>query len=514
MLSTKEMKNIINNNYINYGKNVYLLGTASFGPTNCPIKIKSLSHLYSIFGSSGTLIEAYRQVYNIVSNVNIYCCKITGRHSCTFLNVNIENDEVFENALELKAMYSSDIYNDVYIKITETCISFKFPQKLNIQDIEYYFSDYGTLGILVDQINRDTKNGLNCIDAQLYCDSDVESYCSLSTVNPDSVYLFGGDNGLSASKNTMYYCLDDTLHLLEGEPIDVIVPLNMYIDDIQLQSSKYDMSAYDESYYDNPKDTLTNDEDNILSYYDLLLGYCVQQLNNGFLTLGIMGYNPTSDMYLNNNKEEYIKIAVEYLNENKFNKVYENYNQLISVVIGDVMFPYLESNVNGYVLYAVKLASLNLMDCPTNKFISKNVYLYNEFDNNDLDYFSNNGLVSLRYSPLKEAVVFSSCVTTCSSDNLMYNIQNLKAIQFSVSCLYDIFQQYIGEDLNKMLDSNFLSNVIKGCFNLIKSENLISEYKFEITRESYHDIKIYLYLKTKTMADFFKVIHRIKANEG
>lgn len=514
MLSTKEIKNIINNNYVNYGKNVYLLGTASFGPTNCPIKIKSLSHLYSIFGISGTLIEAYRQVYDIVTDINIYCCKITGRHSCTFLNVNIENDSVFENGLELKSMYSSDIFNEVKVSITETCISFEFPKTLNIENISYYFDEYETLGILVDQINKDTQNGLNCIDAQSYCDTDVESYCALSTVNPDSIYLFGGDNGLSASKNTLYYCLDDTLHLLEGEHIDILVPLGMYIDDIQLRSSKYDLSAYDKNYYSNPKDTLTNDENNILSYYDLLLGFCVQQLNNGILTLGVMGYNQTSDMYLYNNKEEYIKIAIEYLNENKFNKSYENYNQLISAVIGDIIMPYLETNTNGYVLYAIKLASLKVMDCPTNKPISNNVYLYNEFDNDDLETFSNNGLIAMRYSPLKKAVVFSSCVTTCDQDNLMYYIQNLKSIQFSVSCLYDIFQYYIGEDLNKLTIDNFLSNVITNCFNLIKSEGLIDEYKFNIIRENQHDIKIYLYLKTKMMADFFKVVHRIKAKRS
>ena len=99
MLSREEMKLIINSNYTRYGKNVYLLGTASFGPTNCPIQITSISHLYSIFGSKGSLINAYKQIYNLVSDLNIFCCKITVSHAVTFINVNIENDDVFENGL-------------------------------------------------------------------------------------------------------------------------------------------------------------------------------------------------------------------------------------------------------------------------------------------------------------------------------------------------------------------------------------------------------------------------------
>lgn len=514
MLSREEMKLIINSNYTRYGKNVYLLGTASFGPTNCPIQITSISHLYSIFGSKGSLINAYKQIYNLVSDLNIFCCKITGSHAVTFLNVNIENDDVFENGLEIKSIYSSDIYNNVKIDLYNDNITFTFPDELSISSIRYNFEDFYTLGALIDQINKDTENGLNCVECQLYCDTDIEIYGALSTVNPGTLYLFGGNNGLNASKNTLYCCLQDTLELLRGQYIDFIVPLDMYIDDIEIEDDgEYSIDEYSKCCYTNLKDKLKKMSGKKVSYYDLLLSFCIQQLHEGMLTMGIMGYNPTSDMYLNNSKDLYVDTAIKYLNQNKINPLYSSYYQLISVVVGDIIVEHLSKNVNGYIVYAIECANIGLMDCPTNKVIADNIFLYNEFDNKDLAKFADNGLVALRFSPYYENVVFSSCVTSCDKDNLMHNMQNLKAIQFSVSCIYDIFQEYVGEDLDMLLTENMLTNIIKNCLTLIKEQCLIDKFKFTLIRETEHNIKIYLYLKTKQMADYFKAIHKISIRE-
>ena len=124
----------------------------------------------------------------------------------------------------------------------------------------------------------------------------------------------------------------------------------------------------------------------------------------------------------------------------------------------------------------------------TNKVIADNIFLDNEFDNKDLAKFADNGLVALRFSPYYENVVFSSCVTSCDKDNLMHNMQNLKAIQFSVSCIYDIFQEYVGEDLDMLLTENMLTNIIKNCLTLIKEQGLIDKFKFTLIRETEHNI--------------------------
>ena len=45
-----------------HGKKIYLPGSAEFGPTNEPVKIKSTVGLYNKFGKQGTLINAFKAI--------------------------------------------------------------------------------------------------------------------------------------------------------------------------------------------------------------------------------------------------------------------------------------------------------------------------------------------------------------------------------------------------------------------------------------------------------------------
>ena len=64
-----------------YGKKIYLLGTAILGPINTPIKANSISHVVSVFGTQGTLVDAYRIIAETNLDCEVYLVKVTGIHS-------------------------------------------------------------------------------------------------------------------------------------------------------------------------------------------------------------------------------------------------------------------------------------------------------------------------------------------------------------------------------------------------------------------------------------------------
>ena len=65
-----------------------MFGTTKYGKTFTPVRIKSLSHLYSEFGEYGSIIDVYISIKGMVNGVNIYCVKISGHSSKCCLNIN------------------------------------------------------------------------------------------------------------------------------------------------------------------------------------------------------------------------------------------------------------------------------------------------------------------------------------------------------------------------------------------------------------------------------------------
>ena len=45
-----------------YGRKIFLLGTSDLGPLNTPVQAMSPSHVKSVFGEKGTLLDAYRVI--------------------------------------------------------------------------------------------------------------------------------------------------------------------------------------------------------------------------------------------------------------------------------------------------------------------------------------------------------------------------------------------------------------------------------------------------------------------
>ena len=51
-----------------HGKKLYLIGSAEYGPTNEPVRVKSTIGLYNKLGKTGTLIDAFvdNKIYHLV----------------------------------------------------------------------------------------------------------------------------------------------------------------------------------------------------------------------------------------------------------------------------------------------------------------------------------------------------------------------------------------------------------------------------------------------------------------
>ena len=503
--SKLDIDTLINDKLSIYGKTICLLGTSDFGETNNPILIKSIAQLYGTFGTKGTLIDAFKLIKEYANDINILCCKVSGTYSATCLNINIENDNVVQNAFVIRSINSNEIYNDISITLLPDGISFDFPEKLKTKSVTYLYKDYPTFKSLIDKIDYDTENGLNHVTCRCTVDEDINIVGALDTVNQTITYLYGGNSGLTISKNNLYYCLKDTLKILEGYPVDIIVPLNAYIDDLELDDSLYGVSKYgDNSYLDTTDKLRVKENNQKVSYYDLLLEYCINQLNFGIITLGVMGYNKTPDKYINENIDNYVNdVLISMLKENQIKPIFEDYRQLISVIGGDIISSNQLENINGYILYSAMLADINTIDTPCNKQCKDDIYIFNEFNNEQLLKLSENGIVAFRHSPLKDSTVCSSCVTTCLKDDFKY-IQNVRMIQCAVSCIYTIIDQCIGENIYYLMKDNLLRNYIASGLNILLSKNIISKYKLSLKQTNRNDIKIDLDLKTMYMIDFIK----------
>lgn len=515
MADEREIEKLIEERCSKYGNTIYLLGTASFGATNDPIKIDSIAHLYSIFGTRGSLIDAYKSIYKLSTNAEVYCCKVSGTHAGATLNINLLGDNIESNALILKSKCSNKVYNDILIGIYPDMISFEFPEELGSGVISYLYKDYLTLGNLVKKINFDTEEGLNHVYARITVDESTNLYGAIDTVNPSSTYMFGADDGLTISKNSLYQSLKDSYELLEGKPIDIIIPLNACIDDIEVSSSDYGTAVYGENYYTNNKDKLSGtDNGSPKSFYNALLKFCGKQLSSGISTLGIMGYNKTPDKYLNENTDKYVdNVLIGLLKANQFDLSLEIYRPLVSVVAGDLISSYDGTSFNGAAVYGVTLASSNVISTPTNKPLPNSLFLYNEFDEDNLIKLSENGIVVFRHSPVKDRVVVSSSITSCDSESEMYYVQNVRMIQLSTCCIYDIFSKYIGEDIDSLMKNGKLEDALNSGLRILIDKGMLSNYKITVSKVNNNDISLILEIKTEYMVDFIKSICTVSGVE-
>lgn len=483
-----------------HGKRIYLLGSAEFGPTNEPILIKSTVGLYNKFGKQGSLIDAFHALKYVSKNNLVYLVKTTGEHATAHLNVNIQDGEIIDGGFILTSSESNEIFNDVRIIVDITGLTINFPDDLGLKSKVYKYKDYPTVDKLASAINKDTKQKKSLIYAYYSVDPSTPTKHAFFPCNSTEVYMYGGQCGLNYSKNLLYNCLNNTYNILESHDIDIIIPVDAFIDDIYPDDSEGTQHQYNMKYYQSTKDYLTEDfTGKKLSYMDQLLQFCLKQLNSGLVTTGIMGFN-SSYKYWSKYLSEADDIAHMYkacFEYNLANCTNPAYAFLVSVVAGDIRYNKGTIIDNGYLAYAALCADTIITSGTANIPISDTISLHHEFSENILQDLAASGIVAFRHSPLYNTPVVYDGVTACSSNENMKLYCNVRMIQMCMSYINKLFQYYIGHDMQELIKQKIIAEDLNNIFAVLYRKSVITSFEFKIMPYyAQHEIKVYLSLTT------------------
>ena len=483
-----------------HGKHIYLLGSAEFGPTNEPITVKSTVGVRNKFGKRGTLIDAFHALKYVSRNNTVYLVKTTGEHANAYLNVNIQDGEIIENGFILSSSESNEVFNDIQILVDVHSLSIVFPDSFKMETLKYEYSKYPTMDKLASAINKDTKNGKSYIYAYYSVDPSVPTSNAFFACNPTLVDMYGGQCGLEYSKNLLYNCLNHTYEILESHEIDIIIPVDAFLDDIYPDDSEGTPHLYNKTYYQSTKDYLTEDfTGRKLSFMNQLLQFCIRQLNFGLVTTGIMGFN-SSYKHWSKYLGEADDIAEMYLACYDYNlSCCENpfYTFLISVVAGDIEYNRGTIIDNGYLAYAALCANTVLTTGTTNIPISDTINIYHEFTEPVLKRLADAGIVTFRHSPLYNTPVVYDGVTASSEHENLKLYCNVRMIQMCISYINRLFQFYIGLNLVTLIKEKIILTDLKNILTALLSRGVITNYDFNIV--PYYakgEVKVYLNLKT------------------
>lgn len=482
------------------GKHIYLLGSAEFGPTNEPILIRSTVGLYNKFGKRGTLIDAFHALKYTSKDNLVYLVKTTGEHATAYLNVNIPEGEIIEDGLIFTSSESNEIFNDIEILVDVDRISFVFPDELGLKRKVYYYKDYRTIEDFVSTINKETRNHKNYIYAYYNVSPDTSLENALFPCNPFTIYMYGGQCGLDYSKNLLYNCLERTYEMLESHEIDIIIPVDAFMDDIYPDDEDGSEYMYDRKYYQSNKDYLTeNMYGKKMSYMNQLIQFCVRQLNFGLVTNGIIGYNSSYkywSYYLSDADEiaRMYKACYEYNLSCCSNPFYAF---LISVVGGDIRYNKGTIIDNGYLAYAALCTNTIITSGTTNIPISDSISLYHEFSEDILKEMADTGIVTFRHSPLYDTPVVYDGITGGTEDENLKLFCNVRMIQMCMSYVDKLFKTYIGENLVKLIEENIIENDLEVLLKNIHRSGIITDYDYTIVPSySTSEVKVYLNLLT------------------
>lgn len=485
-----------------HGKRIYLIGSAEFGPTNEPIRIKSTVGLYNKFGRIGTLVDAFHSLKYTNPEAEVYLVKTTGEHASAYLNVNTYNGDILQDSFIITANESNEIYNDICIIVDINSLTFIFPEEFGIPKLEYKYSEFPTIERLANAINEDTRAKKNVLYAYYTCDSGINTEDAFYSVNATEVYLYGGQCGLNYSKDMLYNCLSRTYEILESDDIDIIVPVDAFMDDVYPNDSEEEQYRYNMKYYHSTKDYLTTDTfGRQLTFMNQLVNFCIKQLNFGVVTHGVLGFNPknkiASDYLFESDwlKEMYIA-CLEY---NKALLDYPFYSFMVSIVAGDIRYNHGTIIDNSYLAYAAFASMVQTTVGTTNLPLSDRISIYEEFTEETLAELASNGIVAFRHSPLYNKPVVYDGVTASNDENLRLYV-NVRMIQLAISYINQYCQFCIGLNMYELVQRKILQSDLNTILSACHEAGIINSFEFKILPYyQQNEIKIYLSMLTNYM---------------
>jgi hypothetical protein len=555
------------------GNRLYLLGTSEDGPYMEPTLITGKEMARSMFGdeAKGTLVKAFDEAYDRNEDISIYLMRITGKSATLDIEgLPSEDPNNPQYCLRLYSAYAGEKYNQcsAYFTEDETRELRIFHLNTSTGQFVYELPTYITLGAFVKSLNEDCRMGRHNIMAYTdYPDSDfgpVMGWMSISdnvtivdyssgivsqtpeddgspvipsTDDTNEVYFVpddgiihpyyfgGGEDGTDLTRDELYLACDLAYQVLQGRPVDVIVPVGMYVDDIH-PAFLYGKGIYGSSVYSSTNDYLslidTQNDNKIVSYHEQLIDFCREQMRLGFMTHGVIGMRPYTvvpenisydNSYINRLaslsafKDRYG--FLEYRNGQWYDKGY-----FVSVVPMELIFRKDLPDAyfaNGAVRYAAILTGH--FDTTTNLLLGDDVELRYELSDESLSRLGNIGLVGFRDS-VRKGLVVASGVTAGSPTTEMHNVANVRMVQIVITYMNDAVNDVYESDYDDGMRRNFLEQQVKTRLDYLAKQGVILAYDYAIQyRNDGIKGEVLLRLQSKHTTDAIQVSSEVSYRE-
>lgn len=470
--------------------NLYLIGTAEQGAVNVPVRVDNLKQAQRYFGTNGTLLEAMVQLEGIPKRQDIYLVKATGSHATCYLNLNEFGGETHEKALLIRSIHAYPLANEIQLQLLPEALKIVPPASTDLPTLTYSYEAYPTIVQLVEAINSDAKDGISLVEAQCSIGEYFSSDSALNACNEMFYFLVGGDDGLNATKNRLYYALAETYSVLEGISIDVLVPLGAYLDDLNSQLTLKIGTR-------------------CLTYYDQLLEYCQRQLSSGIFTHGVMGFQSSEQKAIENWATSWTRTKEDSL-------YFSTYAYLVSIVAGDLHYAYYQTKGNGVIGYASLISGMSVEQCPYNYPFTDSIQLGHEFTRQESKDLNQLGFVTFRNSLIHQKVVAHHDGTPYVEDELgLRYFHNVRMCQVVVKAVRQTVDFYIGENMASLLKYSSLEQDIEKLLTIFSERGMVKDYQFKIeTDKTTGSIQIKLALKARYMVESVEVIGQIQTEGG
>lgn len=473
------------------GNRLFLLGTSEDGPYMEPVLIRSRYEVEKIYGSGdkGTLVKAFNEAYDRNEDISIYLMRITGK-SATFDIEGFETDPFDpKHLVSFRSIYAGSKYNDVAFQVTYDENREIHIFLLTLADgerISYEMPTYMTIGGFTKVLNDDCRLGRHTIMAST--DHPETPFSALQFFLDLEVHLQDGDDEINATRDELYLACDLAYQILQGRPVDIVVPVGMYVDDVH-PAYLYGSAVYGSSFYSSSSDYLslvdTLNNNKVVSYHEQLIEFCREQMRLGYMTHGIIGMRPFVSVPLNvENDDLYIsRLAqstafkdrhgfLEYRNGQWYDKGY-----FVTVVTMELVFANGDYYNNGAVRYAAMLTGH--YDSTTNMKVGDDVSLRYELSDKAMAALSRLGVVSFRNS-VRHGIVVHSGVTASSPDTELHNVANVRMIQITLAYMNEavdiVYDEYPDHDMRR----NFLEQLVKDRLNDLYEAGVIEAYDYAI----------------------------------
>lgn len=488
---------------ISYGKNLFILGTANKGKSNEPVQVYNLSQCKELFGDleAGNLIKAFKECYLVAqNNINYYLIRIFDTYSTITLKGYDYRYKSFTPLIKLYAKEAGIYYNNIYITVTDKGLIIN-QDNLNNPTVLYSYSDYKTIYDFLIAINKD-ENILIYGDSQLLHASlsDIYKYYKDNDLLNIPLYMTNTRKQLCFTKNQLYIALDETYDILIGQPIDILYVPDIFVDDINPREYK---NKYGNVLYQQDRDYLTlpdlKNENKTVSFHKQMIDFCKKQFECGIATHGVIGFN---------NPQEYtecILFSKPYLSKALFGTCFSSRDGLIeknnntiidggkyiSIVCGELEY---ENYYNsGASAYASILALNSKLDSLTNTTVPYINNIRYHLDDEQLIELSKLGIVTFRYSLLKQAIVINNAVTAQMYGSPYCNVSNMRMIQTIICYFKEVLEQYIGQNILKLSQTTIIQDKIAQLVDLMIYKALVKDLKYNVSFDI-NNHKLYLEL--------------------